>query len=444
MPRLVLSALFPLAALTLSAAAQQPASLTGTWSIAFDYHGTPSYWALHLTDTGGKLTGDLDGDKLEGKLDRGHVTFHAIDPRGGYEDVDATVSAGKMTGKVTWKEVGSDEIGTYDFTAVLPQPHTGPPQRHEFVPTEFHRQFSAQTPPVMHIFPGDTLHTTTVDAGGFDEHGKHRSTGGNPETGPFYVEGALPGDTLVVHLVHLKLNRDTAISDDGVVPRATSNHMVIEGKDLGDQVTWKLDREKGVATSTKPGDHLKPYTVPMKPMLGCIATAPPAWQAIPTGDSGPWGGNMDFNEVVEGNTVYLPVINPGALLYIGDGHAAQGDGELNGNALETSMDVEITVDLIHGHGPNSPRVVSPEKIMAMGLGGSLEDALKAATDNMSRWLAEDYHLKPSEIAQVLGTAAEYHISEVADRNAGIVIELRKDRLATIDKDAPETKKPEAK
>jgi acetamidase/formamidase len=426
-----LAALVLVSVPALSAAAQQPASLTGTWSIAFDYHGTPSYWALHLTDSAGKLTGDLDGDKLEGKLERNHITFRAVDPRGGYEDVDATVSANKMTGKVTWKEVGNSERGTYDFTAVLPATHTGPPQRHEFVPTEFRRQFSAQTPPVLHLFPGDTLHTTTVDAGGTDEHGVRRSMGGNPETGPFYIEGAMPGDTLVVHLVRLKLNRDTAISDNGIVPRATNTHLVIQTKDNNDDVTWTLDREHGIATTTKPGDHLKTYAVPMKPMLGCIATAPSPGQAIPTGDSGSFGGNMDFNEVVEGNTVYLPVGNPGALLYFGDGHALQGDGELNGNALETSMDVEITLDVIHGKQPYSPRVESPDKIMAMGLAGSLDDALKTATDNMARWLAEDYKLSPSEIAQVLGTSAEYHISEVADRNAGIVLEIRKDRLATI-------------
>jgi acetamidase/formamidase len=140
---------------------------------------------------------------------------------------------------------------------------------------------------------------------------------------------------------------------------------------------------------------------------------------------------MDFNEAIEGATVYLPVRNPGALLYIGDGHAAQGDGELNGNALETSMDVTLTVDLISGKSVPGPRVESPTHIIAMGLDGSLDGAFRFATSNMAAWLADDYKLTPSEIAQVMGTASEYRVSEVADRNAGMVMRISKDRLRTL-------------
>jgi acetamidase/formamidase len=137
---------------------------------------------------------------------------------------------------------------------------------------------------------------------------------------------------------------------------------------------------------------------------------------------------MDFNEIVDGATIYLPVSNPGALLYFGDGHAVEGDGELNGNALETSMDVELTVDVIAGKSIRGPRVESATHIMAMGLGGSLEDAMRGATGSMAAWLNEDYKLTPSEVGQVLGSAAEYRISEVADRNAGIVLKINKERL----------------
>jgi amidase len=114
-------------------------------------------------------------------------------------------------------------------------------------------------------------------------------------------------------------------------------------------------------------------------MLGCIATAPGPAQAPPgTGDSGSYGGNMDFNEITDGATIYLPVSNPGALLYLGDAHAAQGDGELNGNALETSMDVEFSVDVIPNKRPPAPRIETSTSIMAMGL-GSLDDAFRGAT-----------------------------------------------------------------
>lgn len=187
-----------------------------------------------------------------------------------------------------------------------------------------------------------------------------------------------------------------------------------------------------VATSERPGDRLKNFTVPLRPMLGCVATAP-GRGSVPTGDSGGFGGNMDFNEVIEGVTVYLPVNRPGALLFVGDGHAAQGDGELNGNALETSMEVEFTVSLIRNKRYSAPRVESESQIMTVGLGGSLEDALRDAISGMAQWLEQDYGLTPSEIAQVLGTSVQLNIAEVADRNAGVVAKLSKQRLAALAK-----------
>jgi acetamidase/formamidase len=297
------------------------------------------------------------------------------------------------------------------------------------VPSTFHRQFSASTAPVLHIWPGDTVHTTTVDAGGTDEKGVTRVLGGNPQTGPFYIETAMPGDVLVVRLNRVRLNRDWAISDDGIVGRALDSEFAVKMKDGFKNVRWRLDRQRGVAMLEKPTEHLANFTVPVRPMLGCIAVAPGFGAAAPaTGDSGRYGGNMDFNEIVEGATVYLPIAQPGALLYIGDGHAAQGDGELNGNALETSMDVEFTVDVISSKLLNTPRVESPTHIMTVGLGGMLEDALRAATASLGQWLEQDYKLTPSEIAMVLGSSVEYSINEVADRNAGVVAKLRKDRL----------------
>jgi acetamidase/formamidase len=311
----------------------------------------------------------------------------------------------------------------------VPAKRAGPPQRHEFVPTTFYRQFSASNPPVLHIWPGDTVHTTTVDAGGTDEKGVTRVLGGNPQTGPFYVETAMPGDVLVVRLNRVRLNRDWAISDDGIVGRALDADFAVKMKDGFKNVRWRLDRQRGVAMVEKTTEHLANFTVPVRPMLGCVAVAPGFGAAPPnTGDSGRYGGNMDFNEIVEGAAVYLPVAQPGALLYVGDGHAAQGDGELNGNALETSMDVEFTVDVISSKALMTPRVESLTHIMTVGLGGSLEDALRAATAGMGQWLEQDYKLTPSEIAMVLGSSVEYIISEVADRNAGVVAKLRKDRL----------------
>jgi acetamidase/formamidase len=259
-----------------------------------------------------------------------------------------------------------------------------------------------------------------------------RVLGGNPQTGPFYVETAVPGDTLVVRLRKVRLNRDWAVSDDAVVDRGMDSDLAVKMKDTGKTVRWHLDMQGGVATPQKPAEHLTRYSVPLKPMLGCVATAPgPSQAPPPTGDSGRYGGNMDFNEIVEGATLYLPVSVPGALLYLGDGHAAQGDGELNGNALETSMEVEFSVDVLPGKHISTPRVESSTHIMAVGLAGSIDDAFRTATAGMAQWLTDDYKLTPTEVAQVLGTSAEYKVSEAADRNAGVVLKINKERLQTL-------------
>ena len=408
--------------------------LNGRWTVTSDFHGTPIYFKLELEQQGDRLTGNFDGDKLEGTVHGSAVQFLAKDDHGGSEDVKGTLKGSALSGTVVFVN-GDDPTHpeTHPFTAMLIPPRpSGSPKRHEFTPTVFYRRFSPENKPVLTIAPGDTVHTTTVDAGGTDEKGVTRVLGGNPETGPFYVETAAPGDTLVVHITRLRLNRDWAISDDGIVDRATDNELAAKNKDLWKNVRWHLDLERGTASPEKPAEHLTGYSVPVRPMLGCVATAVGPAQAPPgTGDSGRFGGNMDFNEVVEGATIYLAVSNPGALLYLGDGHAVQGDGELNGNALETSMDVEFTVDVIPGKRIRGPRLESATHIMTMGLGGSLEDAMREATGSMAAWLNEDYKLTPSEVAQVLGSAAEYRISEVADRNAGIVLKISKERLKLL-------------
>ncbi|HEY2121389.1 MAG TPA: acetamidase/formamidase family protein [Candidatus Acidoferrum sp.] len=404
------------------------------WIVELDFIGTPVNSTLNLKQDGNKFTGDFDGDKLEGTLTGDSLHFLAKDDQGGSEEATATLKGDTLSGKITFIDsTNPTHPITMPFTAKLATPHhPGTPQRHEFTPTVFYRQFSPHNKPVLTVNPGDTIHTTTVDAGGTDEKGAGRVLGGNPETGPFYIETAVPGDTLVVHLNRVRLNRDWALSDDFVVGRALNNDLAVKMKDGGKSVRWHLDTEHGVATLEKPTEHLTHYSVPLKPMMGCIATTSRIASAPPsTGDSGGYGGNMDFNEIVEGATVYLPVNVTGAFMYIGDGHAAQGDGELNGNALETSMDVEFTVDIIPAKGVPGPRVVSPTHIIAMGLGGSLEDALRDATSNMADWLTDDYKLTPSELAEVLGTATEYKISELADRNVGIVLKINKDRLQTL-------------
>jgi len=419
--------------LTLCLRAADSATLSGRWVVTADFFGTPRYFMLHLDEKSGHVTGKFIGNDLNGTFDGTHLQVIARDKDGNTDEITATVSNGKMTGTMVESSPDDPNPLTLDISAAfVPAIKRGVPQRHEFTPTVFYRQFSPFYKPVLTVAPGDTIHTTTVDAGGVDEKGVNRVAGGNPQTGPFYIEGAMPGDTLVVHFTRVRLNRDWAGSDDYVVDSAVNRNLAVKTKDNGKSVRWKLDTAKGTASLAVSDEHLKTFAVPLRPMLGCVATATPPGGAPPgTGDSGFFGGNMDFNDIGEGATVYLPVVNPGALLYVGDGHALQGDGELNGNALETSMDVEFTVDVMQGKRISFVRVETPTSIIAMGLSGSLDDAFKDATANMAQWLEDDYKLTPSEIAKVLGTTAEYHVSEVADRNSGIVLKINKERLAAL-------------
>ncbi len=420
MRRLFLALSFCLFACPLRATTAQDTKgpLTGRWLVTADFHATPLYFKLELTQQGDKLSGNFDGDKLEGTVTGTSIQFVAKDEHGGSERVSATFRGTSISGTCIFINGDNpDRPESHEFAAALvPSRPSGPAKHHEFVPTTFYRQFSPLNKPVLTIAPGDSVHTTTVDAGGKDEKGVTRVLGGNPETGPFYVESAVPGDTLVVHIIRLRLNRDWAMSDDYIVDRGVDRDLAVKSKDGGKDVRWHLDAAKGIATPEKTAEHLTRYSVPLRPMLGCVATAPGPAQAPPgTGDSGRYGGNMDFNEIIEGATVYLPVSTPGAMLYVGDGHALQGDGELNGNALETSMDVEFSVDVISDKRIGAPRVESASHIMVVGLAGSLDEAFREATANMAQWLMDDYKLTASEVAQVISGASNWHSGRIQGR-----------------------------
>ena len=421
--KLVPAVLFALSASALAQSTDAKPSLTGHWTATINYYGTPANFGVDLTQQGNKLTGKFGGDSLEGETDGSSFHFTTKDNEGGTAQAKGTIVDNILQGEVIEIESSTPTHVTYTFTATQRPPRpSAAPQSHDFTPTVFYRQFSPFNKPVLTVNPGDTIHTTTVNAGGNDFKSDKRVMGGNPQTGPFFIQSAMPGDILVVHINRLRLNRDWAMSDDDLVSRATDSDLAVKMKDAGKTIVWHLDLANGTASPAKPTDHLAHYTVPLKPMLGCIATATGPAQAPPgTGDSGNYGGNMDFNEITEGATVYLPVSNPGALLYLGDGHALQGDGELNGNALETSMDVEFTVDVIPNKHLPSPRVENPTSIIALGYDGSLDSAFRDATSNMAQWLTDDYNLTPTEVAQVLGTASQYKVAEVADRNTGIAL-----------------------
>ena len=131
------------------------------------------------------------------------------------------------------------------------------------------------------------------------------------------------------------------------------------------------------------------YSAPLTPFLGSIAVAPGGGAAPSSRDSGPYGGNMEYRLVREGATVYLPVNEEGAYLYLGDGHAAQGDGELTSDALETSLDVTFSVEVERYRFRNVPRVETEDAIASVGIAGSLDRAVQSATTDLARWLESD-------------------------------------------------------
>jgi acetamidase/formamidase len=420
--------LIVLAAVPLVAAT---ADLSGKWDLQATVRGDEDWAHMTLKVDGQKLSGTLNEDQIEGTVRDDGIEFTARRPGGQLFGTFHGVAKGdELIGDAVWFE-------TQKVTWVARRPVVRPATAtvHDFEPKEFHRVFSGAIPPVMHIFPGDTVRTWTVDAGGRDQRGESRSGGGNPETGPFYIEGAFPGDTLVIKLNRVRLNRDTAESGSEIAYNAVTPDYVHDAKyDEKFQSEWKLDREKGIARLAKPSERLRNYTVKLRPMLGCLAVAPPGKQAFRTGYLGRFGGNMDYNEMREGTTLYLPVFEKGALFFLGDGHAAQGDGELTGDALETSMDVEFTVDLIQGNATEGPRAENAEHLMSMGIAGSVGEAMQMATSQLARWLERDYKLNANESAVVLGTAVRYDIAEVVDPQYHVVAKIAKSALAALNRE----------
>jgi acetamidase/formamidase len=401
-------------------------NLSGDWEATVHLFGSTQYTILHLEQTSEKVTGTIFRTKIECQL---QSTVCAGTVRRGNDPPIGTI---RLTLKGSEIQAESDADGPFNFVARRPVVSRGAPRTHQFTPTKFYNYFSSKYEPVLHVLPGDTIETWSVDAAGIDASGKRRAPGGNPLTGPFFVDGAWPGDTLVVKLNRVRLTRDTAVSGDQIVPTALGPGYYRDLKfDERFSSEWTLDRATGVARLTKPSEHLKNYTVPLKPMLGCIAVAPPQEMSFRSGYLGAWGGNMDFSQLVEGATVYLPVMHPGALLFLGDGHAAQGDGELTGDALETSMEFSVTVELVKNKTVPQPRAENAQFRMASGIANGLQEALQQATTNLSRWLADDYTLTPNEVAIVLGTAIQYQIAEVVDPLVHVVAKIDKKALAAL-------------
>jgi acetamidase/formamidase len=282
---------------------------------------------------------------------------------------------------------------------------------HHFHPDHYHTSLGPFEP-VLTIAPGDTVTTTTVDAAGQDHTGEPITAPGNPMTGPFFVAGAERGDTLVVRLDALSPNRDTGWTGSSLASNVIDPWDVAALPERG-RTLWNIDRHAQTTSPREPG-RLESLKVPLAPMLGCFGVAPYGRQAISTATSGPNGGNMDYRGFVAGVTVYFPVFESGALFFLGDGHAVQGDGEIVGTGVETSFDATFSVQLQKGQRIGWPRGENDEFIFTAGNARPLDQALQHATSEMLKWLLEEFGFSAREASLLLGQCVRYEVGNVYD------------------------------
>lgn len=302
---------------------------------------------------------------------------------------------------------------------------------HTFTPTRYYNTLGWHEP-ALTIASGDTVTTTTVDARGVDGNDEAVARPGNPMTGPFFVEGAEPGDTLAVTFDRITPNRSYGWTRKMVAPVVVDPHYVPELPWPTDEdntlARWEIDHDAGTATLNSPDTTLNGFTLPLNPMLGCFGVAPPREQAISTATSAEHGGNMDYNGYVAGVTAYFPVFAPGALFHLGDGHALQGDGEIVGTGIEISMEVQFTVEVLKGKASNWPRGESAETIFTAGNARPLDQATQHATTEMIRWLQADYGFDPIGAHTFLGQCVQYDLGNMFDPAYTMICKVAKNLL----------------
>ncbi|MFI6358084.1 acetamidase/formamidase family protein [Streptomyces sp. NPDC050743] len=292
-------------------------------------------------------------------------------------------------------------------------------------------------PPVARIAPGTVLDLYTEDCFG----GRVRSEKDlvsevcefpflNPQTGPFHIEGAEPGDTVAVHFVSIEPARDWAAST--TVPlfgALTSTHTTATLQPpLPERVwIWQLDRARRTALFKAQDSDIE-VELPMDPMHGTVGVAPANLEVRSALVPDAHGGNMDTPEMRAGVTCYLGVNVEGALLSLGDGHARQGEGETCGVAVECAMNTVVVVDLLKDIATPWPRLESDTHIISTGSARPLEDAFRISQLDLVQWLARDYGFSEPDAYQFATQTVESPLANVCDTNYTCVAKLRKEWL----------------
>jgi amidase len=383
--------------------AQEP-DFTGSW--VFKMEGDDRLQRVTLVKDAkepDKIKGKVYGTEFTATQKGDLLTFNV----GNYL-WSGTIKGNEITG-----ELGQDEANAKTRTKWSAKRFVKPttPKNYDYAPKVYHRLYSNTPEPALRLEPGDTVRTKTVDASGANEKSEWVTRGGNPLVGPFHIEGAVPGDVLVVKMRSVKTNRGWAFSGRALMDTVLDTDYIRNRTFGGVDNAWMIDTKNNIVSLEKPTERLKNFSVPLTPFLGCVGVAP-AEGSMSSKASGEFGGNMECRFIGTGATIYLPVFQEGAYLFLGDGHAAQGDGELTGDALETSMDIEFSVDVLPGLSTGVPRVETATDILSIGIAGSLDIAIRTATSDMARWLERDYKLTSSEAAMVLGFANHYDIPDM--------------------------------
>jgi acetamidase/formamidase len=315
-------------------------------------------------------------------------------------------------------------VATLSVLSALSTPRVcGAQDTVRFTPTVGHPTFAVREP-VLRIRPNTVLISRTNFGDYYTEQG-----GAFPgEVGPIYVEGATTGDLLVVEIREVRPNYHLAAAN--VRPTfgglsADSRLRVLNDPIPTRRYLWRLDRDRMTGTTELPNSRMKTVVIDLQPMLGRVAVAPRGAEQFGGLWPGDFGGNMDAPEVRPGTTVYLPIFHDGAYFYFGDGHARQGQGEVAGTGLETSMDVVLRIDLIKGKTIDWPRLEDDRYIMVAGSARPLMDAFRIAHVELIEWLEQDYGFDRWDAYALVGQVVESSIANVVDPNYTIIAKFPK-------------------
>ena len=290
-------------------------------------------------------------------------------------------------------------------------------------------------PPVARLKPSNILDANSLDCFGnaIQKPGDtpSMSKGDNPLTGPFFIEGAEPGDTLVVRILDLQVDGNQgvgAFSPGFGAINSTHYTPILEKESLPERIWfYPIDHADKTATFQALDSNYK-VKIPLHPFLGCIGVAPANGEARSSIVPAEFGGNMDAPEASAGNTLYLPVNVLGALFYFGDGHAAMGDGEVAGTAIEVPMKVRLQFDLVKGKHTFWPRFENEKEIMTTGIYRPVDDALRIAFTELVSWIHADYGLSNLDAYELLSKVGKIHLTEMVDPNYVVVASIEKKYL----------------